>query len=177
MAVTTPKLDLILIDTHNCYTMGVADISQYPANYNIVSPTIQIIIPSNEYTTLQFTAQSVNIFNSTSIGLTCDDDDLEPLPDGIYQFKYTINPANLYYVEKTILRTDALQQKYDNAFLKLDMDCNADYEDKRALLDISLYIGEAIAAANKCALDLSTRMYNKASKLLDQFLNTNCNCK
>lgn len=177
MAVTSPVLDLLLIDTHSCYSMGIADFSQYPSGFNIVSPTIQITVPSGGYVVLTFTAQSVNIYNSTSLGFTCEDEDLQALPDGIYQFKYTINPASTYYVEKTFLRVDALQEKYDNAFLKLDLDCMSSEEDKRALFDISLYIAEAIAAANKCALDLAMKMYRKASKLLDEFVNSNCNCK
>lgn len=170
-----PKLDLLYIDTHSCYSIGIADFSQYPTTFNIVSPSIEITIPSGEYVTLPFTPKSVNIYNSVSLKLSCEEEDNIPLPDGIYRFKYTMNPSAKYFVEKTFLRIDQLQEKYDNAFLKLELDCTSSDIEKKELFIISLYIGEAIAAANKCAIELSMKMYRKASKLLDGFID--CKCK
>lgn len=171
MAVAYPVLNLLYIDTYSCYSLGIVDFSQYPDNYNIVSPTIQITLPIGTYVTLPFTANSVNIFNSAALLLTCEGEDLQPLPDGIYQFKYTINPSTTYFVEKSILRIDQLQEKFDNAFLKVDMDCNSDEEDKKTLIDIELIIQEAVAAANKCAIDLAIKMYQLADTKLNQFNN------
>lgn len=61
-----------------------------------------------------------NIFGSDTLGITeagCK----QPLPDGIYKLKYSIAPAYANYVERTIMRVDRLQEKFDNAFLQLDM--------------------------------------------------------
>lgn len=169
MAVTTPILNLLYLDSHSCYSMVLADISQYPENFTIVSPSIQITMPQGGYITLPFEAKNVNVFNSTSLKITCDDDELAPLPDGVYQFKYMINPFATYYVEKSILRIDRLQEKFDNAFLKLDLDCSTPSQERKELLGIETIIQEAVAAANKCAIDLSIKMYRLASKLLDKF--------
>jgi len=168
------KLDLLFLDSHSCYSMVVADISTYPSDFNIVSPTIEITTPSGEYVTLPFTAKSVNIYDSLALHLTCDGDDLEPLPDGIYQFKYTITPATDYFITKTIIRTNTIQESLDNAYMKLDMDCSGSKEDEVIIQDIEYTIKESIAAANSCAQDLSMKLYRIANNKLSRFNNNKC---
>ncbi len=172
MAVTKPDLNLLYVDSHNCYSLMIADISKYPDNWNIVSPTIRITLPNSGYITVPFTPSNVNMYDSAALNITCGSEDLQPLPDGIYQFRYTINPSDKYFVEKSILRVDQFQEKFDNAFIKLDLDCHVDPDDKRKLEDIYIYLQEAIALANKCALDLSIKTYRKADRLLTQFNNS-----
>jgi hypothetical protein len=46
---------------------------------------------------------------------------LIPLPDGIYTLKYTVEPAYENFVVKSIMRVDRIQEKFDEAFMKLDM--------------------------------------------------------
>ena len=170
----TTTLDLLYLESHSCYNLVLADVSTYETGFNIVSPTIQITMPFGSYITLPFTARSVNIYNSGALGITCDDEELVPLPDGIYRFKYTVNPASQYFVEKSVIRVDQIQEKFDNAFLKLDLDCNSTKQDMKILDNINYLIQEPMAAANKCATDLSIKMYRMASAELDKFNNNQC---
>lgn len=174
-----PKLDLLVLDTHNAYTLGIADLSQYPAGFPIVSPTLQIAPPGFPTVALPFTANSILILNSENLGLSTAGQDQVKLPDGIYRIKYTVNPANLYFVEKTFMRVDAIQERFDNAFMTADFSC-ADRHflkaEQEKLNEIYYLIQEAIAAANKCANTLAMNLYNQASKLLDRFLEGKANC-
>lgn len=174
---TVPVLDLLHLDTYNCSTIGIADTSTYPAGWNIVSPTMTVTLPYGAYTSLPFTPNSVNIYNSLSLKVTCEGEDIMPLPDGIYQFKYVINPPDNYSVNKTILKTSCIQEKLDNIWLKLDMNCQADPQVKKLIQEIDLYLGEATAAANVCALDLSITLYRRAQDLIAQYERYACACK
>jgi hypothetical protein len=173
------KLDLLLIDTHTPYALAIADFSTYPANYTPISPTIYICGGGFPEVTLEFTPNSVNVYNSENLGITCDGADLVALPDGLYHIKYTINPAYQNFVNKTFLKIDNLQEKFDTAFMKLDMmECDMAIKKQRKVeLDtIDFYIQGAIAAANKCADDISSKLYRKADRMLNQFIENKCNC-
>ena len=115
------KLDILVIPTYNTLTLGIADASTYPTSPAVTSPTIEISVPSFGTVTLPFNINDFNIFNSTSLGITGVGDPLLPIPDGVYQLKYSVAPAYLNYVEKTIIRVDKLQEKFDEAFMRLDM--------------------------------------------------------
>ena len=174
-----PKLDLLVLDTHNAYTIGIADLSQYPTGFPIVAPTLQIAPPGFPTVALPFTASSMSILNSENLGLSIAGQDQVKLPDGIYRIKYTITPANIHFIEKTFMRTDAIQERFDNAFMTADFSC-ADRHFSKAQRDkldeIYFLIQEAIAAANKCANTLAMNLYNQASKLLDRFQDGKSKC-
>lgn len=173
MAVPSPILDLLYLDSHSAQYIALADVSIYPSStFNIVSPTITIAIPNGQYVVLPFTPRNVNIFDSTDLGITCDES--INLPDGIYSFTYSIGTVPFAYsVVRTFLRTDIIQEKFDSAFLKLDLTNSietAKKEDKAYLENVNISIQEAIAAVNKGAFEVGTRMYMNASKALDTFL-------
>lgn len=173
------KLDLLLIDTHTPYALAIGDFSTYPANYTPVSPTLYICAAGWPEVTLEFTPNSVNVYNSENLCITAAGEDLVALPDGLYHIKYTINPAYQNFVNKTFLKIDNLQEKFDTAFMKLDMmECDMAIKKQRKIeLDtINYYIQGAIAAANKCADDLSIKLYRKADVMLTQFIDNKCNC-
>ena len=126
-----------------------------------------------------FRSNSFNLFNSASLGLTEVGESTVPLPDGIYTLKYSIAPAYENYVEKTIIRVDNLQEKFDEAFMKLDMmECDRaiKMQQKVDLNTIYFFIQGAISAANNCAIDTANKLYNQASKMLDNFMKNNCKC-
>lgn len=174
-----PKLDLLVIDTHNAYTLGVADLSTYPAGFPIVAPTIQVAPPGYPTVAMPFTANSMSILNSENLGITTTGQELAKLPDGIYRLKYTVTPANLYFVEKTFMRTDFIQEKFDIAFMRADFNCSDRHfvkQQREQLDEIYYLIQESIAAANQCANTLATNLYNQANRLLDRFLNAKSCC-
>lgn len=174
-----PKLDLLVLDTHNAYTLGVADLSVYPTGFAVVAPTLQVAPPGWPTVALPFSAKSLSILNSENLGLTKAGQQQVKLPDGIYRLKYTVNPAYQHFVEKTFMRVDALQERFDQAFMQADF-AQGDVhfvKARRVQLDEIYYlIQESIAAANQCANTLAANLYQRASKLLTRFMNTSTCC-
>lgn len=175
-------LNIDIIDTHNTKTIGIVDNSFYSSTQPIINPTFEIYPPGFNKVSLTAINNSVNVFNSNHLKLTCsdDEDNLSTLPDGIWTIKYSINPSLTNYVEKTFIRTDLIECKYDNVFLKLDLEdcddiCNTKKDDYKTLNTIKRYIIGSIAAANTCDFILSNKLYNKANNLIKK-LDYNCDC-
>lgn len=170
-------LDILVINTYNIQTLGVADNSVY--DILVTAPTIDITVPGSTVVSLPFSPNNFNIFNSTSLGLTTVGEPLVALPDGVYFLKYTIAPATTYFVEKSIMRTAAIQEKFDSAFMKLDMmecDLAVRTQSKVTLNTIYYLIQGSIAAANNSAIDTANKLYAQADRMLDNFIKTNCGC-
>lgn len=179
MAILTPHLDLLYMDTHSKYTMAIGDASSYPTGFTISTPTIEIVVPGYNSITLPFVAQSIQVYNAATLGLNCVDSNCTtfPLPDGIYNVKYSIYPAYTYYVQKTFIRVSALQEKLDEVYLKMElMECDRALEEQdRKLLDtIQAFIDGAIAAANNCANKLAMELYRKAQKMMENYTKNRC---
>lgn len=174
------QLDILVVPTYNTLTLGVADASIYPTNPPVVSsPTIEITVPGFDVVSLPFNVNDFNIFNSLSLGLSTFGQPLLPLPDGVYKLKYTVAPAYENFVEKTIIRVEQLQEKFDEAFMKLDMmECDRAIktQQKVDLNTIYFFIQGAIAAANNCAVAESNKLYNQANMMLNNFIKNNCGC-
>lgn len=171
------KLDIIVVNTYTTYNMAVVDISTYPTDPPIVdTPWIEIEVPTFGTYSGAFSVQETNVFNSTDFGITTEGNEV-PIPDGVYHLKYTVNPAFTYYVEKSIIRVDKLQEKFDKAFMKLDMmECDGAIkkQSKVELNTIYFFIQGAIAAANDCAIIQSQKLYDQADNMLNSILNNDC---
>lgn len=179
MAVTTPILNLLILDTHNLTTLGITDISQYPIGFTIVSPTVEIIPPSFPVATKVFTPKNVNVFNSNDLNLSCSTDACQvyELPDGYWQVKYSFAPAQNNFVQKNFMRTEVLQKKLGQAFLALDLtkcDQTVKDQDMRKIDEINYYIQTSIAAGNECNPKLALDLYHLADRKLSEFLNVKC---
>jgi hypothetical protein len=173
-------LDFLVINTFDVNTLGVADTSVYDTDPPVVtSPIMHITIPG--YTVpvdIPFVPNDFNVYNSAILGLS-PVGVYQPLPDGVYYLKYTVNPATTYFVEKNIMRTARIQEKFDNAFMKLDMmECDSAIrtQAKVNLTSINFMIQGSIAAANNCAIDTANKLYIQADRQLDYFLTNNCGC-
>jgi len=174
-------LDFLVINTFNTKTLGIADISVYDTQPPVlVSPTMEITIPG--YTvpvSLPFIPQDFNVYNSVILGLSTLAQGNQPLPDGVYYMKYSVAPAYLNFVEKNIMRTERIQEKFDNAFMKLDMmECDSAIRTQAKVNLNSIYymIQGSIAAANNCAIDTANKLYVQADRQLDNFIRNNCGC-
>jgi hypothetical protein len=174
------KLDILVIETYDKNTLGIADISTYPDSPPVSSPTITIEIPNGFGTvSLPFTPSDFNVFNSLSLGLSAPGDDLTPLPDGTYTLTYSVTPSFENFVTKTFQRTEVIQEKFDNAFMKLDMmqcDLAIKTQSKVDLTTIYFFIQGSKAAANECAIDTANTLYRQADKQLCNFIANNCGC-
>lgn len=174
MATLVPQLNLELLETHSLYSMAIMDSSNYPVGFSPMSPSIQIFPPGNDSVTLDFTPNSIQLYKSDTLGITCEWCDLSPLPDGIYKLKYSLYPSYKYYVEKSFVRVDNLQAKLDKAYILLDFtqcDEAISREDRLFLDTIQTFIEGAIAAGNKCVEATFKSLYKKATTMLDNYIN------
>jgi hypothetical protein len=173
------KLDIIVVPTYNVFNLAIMDASTYPDDPPLVSgATIDIDVPGFGLVSLPFIVGELNIFTSASLGISAVGVS-EPLPDGIYHLKYSIAPATTNFVEKTIIRVDKLQEKFDEAFMKLDMmECDKAIktQSKVDLNTIYFFIQGSIASANNCAEVESNKLYTQANKMLNNFIKNNCGC-
>jgi hypothetical protein len=177
--MATLRLDIIVIPTFDELTLAVADASTYPTTPIVQSPNLEITVPGLGTYNVPFTINTLNVLNSESIGFTASGDPLMPLPDGVYYIKYSISPAYVNHVDKSIIRVDRLQEKFDKAFMKLDMmECDRAIktQQKVDLNSIYFFIQGAIAAANNCAADEAIKLYNQADKMLNNFMRNGCQC-
>jgi len=173
------KLDLVVLDTHSLKSLAIMDTSVYPVNFNKVNPSLEITVPGFNSVTLEFTPSSLQLYKSTNLGIACEWCDEVDLPDGIWKFKYTLYPATTYFIERNFVRVDRLQEKFDEAFMSLDItECDEKVKasDKAYLSIIEDYIQGAIAAGNKCMHKRFHTYYGKASEMLNKFIN-NKSCK
>lgn len=169
MNPTTPRLDISILNTYNSNVLSVADVSFYPLNYQVNNPYIEITPPGFPKATVIFNPKALNVFNSLTLGTS--EGCIVPLPDGIYQIRYSIQPNYQIFVEKSYLRIDQLMEKYDSAFLKLDInECDTKIKNmlRIRLEEIEWYIQSAMAAANKCNDKLAFELFTKANKFLDK---------
>jgi hypothetical protein len=174
MAVTSPVLDLVYIETFSPNYLGIGDVSQYPDSFNPINPSIAITPPGFPKVTTSFQVGNLNIYNSDTLGITCNfDGSVTKLPDGIYQFTYTLNPAYQYFVNKSFMRTNLIEELLDDAYLKVDINQCIDKvkrEDKLILEQIKFYVEKAVACANRCANTLAMDLYRKAERELADFI-------
>ena len=173
-------LDFLVINTYNTKTLGIADISVYDTDPpNVSAPTMQITVPGfPSPVAIPFNPASFNVYNSIILGLSPFPVQ-DPLPDGVYNMRYSVAPANVNYVEKNIMRTEVIQEKFDNAFMKLDMmECDSAIrtQAKVTLNSIWYLIQGSIAAANNCAIDTANKLYTQANRQLDYFIANQCGC-
>jgi hypothetical protein len=168
-------LNIQVVPTYNTLTISIQDISTY--DVTPTSPTIRIVAPGVDVS-IPFVPNTINTFNSTSLGLTTLGNETS-LPDGVYYLTYSIAPALSNYVNRTFMRTDLIQEKFDNAFMKLDMmECDKAIktQSKVDLTTINFFIQGSIAAANNSAIDVANKLYIQANKQLDNFIKNNCGC-
>lgn len=174
------SLDIIVLPTYSTYTMAVVDNSIYPTTPpSVSSPTLQITPPGFDIVSIDFNVQETNIINSTSLGLTTLGYEVT-IPDGIYYLKYSIAPHySPYYVEKSIMRVELLQEKFDEVFMRLDMmECDRAIkaQSKVELMSIYFFIQGAVAAANHCAITTAQKLYTQANTMLNNMLAGDCGC-
>jgi ribosome-associated translation inhibitor RaiA len=169
-------LNILVVPTYDLNTMNIVDASTYVGTPS--DPSIEIKVPGFDVVNIPFTINDYNIFTSASLQITATGVN-QPLPDGIYHLKYSITPAYENYVEKSFMRVDKLQQKFDEAFMKLDMmECDRAIKTqaKVELSSIYFFIQGAIAAANNCATVIANKLYNQADKALTTFMKNDCGC-
>jgi len=172
------NLDIIVTPTYSIYNMAVVDISTYTTDPpSVTNPTLEITVPGGYDTVSKtFTVEETNVLDSTDLGLTTEGNEL-PLPDGIYRLKYMVDPSTTNYVEKSIMRVDKLQEKFDKVFMQLDMmECDrvVRKQTRVELNAIFFMIQCSMAAANNCADTQARKLYDQADAMLCNLLIEDC---
>jgi hypothetical protein len=168
-------IDILIIPTYDLTILAVMDNSTYDG----APPTVTLTIEVPGFDTavgLPFTVNSLNIYDSVDLGISTA---VENLPDGNYCISYMIDGETEASVTARIMREDALQQKFDEAFLKLDMtECDRAIkkQSKVNLMSIYFFMQAAMAASNNCAIVDATRLYTQADTMLNSFISENCGC-
>ncbi len=177
LTVTLPTLKLGLIDLHDQSTLGIVDLSSYAVVPTSDQLSMQITAPGYETVNVTFIPNNVNIYKCSDLGITCGPTECCPLPDGIYDVKYTVlvignTPSS--FIEKTFIKIDQILCKFNNIFAKVDLECNCGSNKQEAyekeLEEIDLLIAGSVSAANLCDGVLAYKLYHKA----DQMLNNIC---
>lgn len=172
----TPKLDLFFPETYDVYLLGVADITEYPQNWNIQNASLEITPPGFNKVNVVFTPKSVNYYKSNHLDITCDDlEECMPLPDGMYTVKYSIHPNLTYVVEKTFMRVEQLMCQFGETLLTIDLETDKGKPDRTKLHQVFLLIQGAVFAGRKGDGISATANYDKAKKILDG-MSKNCAC-
>lgn len=184
-----PCLKLSLVDLHDPTTIVLADNSKYISiptsdNWNLV------ITPPGHENDLHFTPLaittfvpgSVNVFTCADINVTCGDSGCTPLPDGIYNVKYTVQPdpnqTSLFTTtteESNFIKVDQIICKYQHAFIKIDLECichdHKYIKYKEDLRRAKLFIDGSVAACNEGNYIMSFNLYQKAEYILNHLCN------
>lgn len=179
----TLSLDIVVVPTYNTKTLGIADASVYPTDPpSVSSATIEITPPGFDKVSLAFSVDDFTVYTSSTLGLTAVGSPYAALPDGVWFLKYIVfNPIDYTWnnVDKSIMRIDQLQEKFDQAFMQLDMmECDKAIktQSKVDLSSIYFFIQGAVAAANNCAIEEANKLYIQANKMLDRFIGNDCGC-
>jgi hypothetical protein len=179
-------LNFLVVNTFSTLTLGVADTSTYDsgptgASMLVTFPTLPVAVKTLSGASsiaVPFTPNSYNVFNSATLQLT-PVGTTTALPDGVYGLTYSIATPSATSVSKSIMRTDKIQEKFDSAFMKLDMmecDMAIKTQQKVTLSSIYFLIQGSIAAANNSAINQSYKLYQQADMMLNNFIKNNCGC-
>ena len=178
-------LNFLVVNTYSTLTLGVADTSTYTTSPTgaamlVAIPTGTTTLSGGTTVSIPFNPNNYNVFNSATLNLSSVGANLISLPDGIYGLTYSITtPSGTTPASKSIMRTDKIQEKFDNAFMKLDMmECDMAIKTQQKVTLNSVYylIQGSIAAANNLASTQAAKLYQQADMMLDNFLKNNCGC-
>lgn len=144
------QLNFQVVDTGDPKLLLVQDFSKWRVIENMPS-YIEITLPgSKSPITVPFEKYAVNGFNSLSLGTSCHvdcEENLIPLPDGIYCLTIKGGQDGMYEFSRYYLKKDKLQTDLDKAWVRLGIDYDLKDENFRnRLLYIEGYLRAASAA-------------------------------
>lgn len=171
------ELEINEIPTGSCMTMRLIDASRYLSTLTVANALLEITPPGFTCPVVFEVEKDFNrTFNSATleIAASASYNDLVPLPDGVYEIKYSVNPNAKIYVEYSLLRNCRLTKQYSAAICQLFQDrskiCKKEFEDRRREL---IWIKELIDASKYMVEELQDpeeglNLYNEAAKLVSK---------
>lgn len=131
------ELDIDIFDSSNPKKIVVRDASSY-LHDTVESPTLSIKLPGFiNFIDIDFHRNSINILNSNTLRLTnvITTNEMADLPDGLYQFRYSICPNEKLFVVKNFMKT-TLAELALARIIAFTSKCNQTQEFKNSILDI-----------------------------------------
>jgi hypothetical protein len=173
------QLSLDIAETNNTCILRIYDSSIYSEMIDVECGSLQIIVPGfnlpvvlNVEKNFSRNISSCDLFLQTkNCGTDCT-----PLPDGVYNIRYTVAPSDKVYVEYQYLRTTQLLEKYYKQLCNLELAaCEPDADIKDQLKELRLiksFIDAAKAKVEYChEVSSGMELFNYAKKRLDKFSN------
>lgn len=175
-------LFLILPESNDCQTQKVLDGSIYSTVFPISNALLEVTPPGYDCAVVLNVYQNFNLLlNVTNLNIitSVNGTVVTNLPDGIYHYKYSVNPNVRSFIEYDKLRTCKLMGKYRQAIRKLfDRRSKYTFDIYNQKLNDLLYINHLITAA-KYMVDDNNGDNSKAILLYDEatlLLKDSINC-
>lgn len=169
-------LNLDFEQSYSTFRLRLRDTSNY---YNTVisNVTLEIRPPAFKKVNVEFVPNQINEYQTSDLLIGCEDD--TPLPDGIYEIKYSIFPNSTNWIKKKFMFTNNIVASMQTMYLNLQMECpcgNEGYAEAKSKLDqVKILIEGAISATNECEEDLAMDFLTKAQNLIAR-INSDCDC-
>lgn len=175
----THTLGLYIPESNDCKVQKVIDMSVYIESFNVENGLLEVTPPGYNCPVIIYVGKNFNTIltvsnlqiaqsNSNSVNMT--------LPDGIYHYRYSIDPNAQIFVEQDELRVCKLQVKYRDSIRRLFNDrVKYGIELFNSKLKELSYVNQLIQAAIIMVQDgnedkeQSLELYNEAYTLLKDY--------
>lgn len=180
------ELYLEFPDTGNVKTLRVTDGSYYNHKIKVECPILEVTPPGySSAVSFNVTKGFSTVLNSSNLNISKVNaySKLQPLPDGVYKFKYSIKPNELLWIEYQHLRINAFMKDYNTELCALKLQaCEPDNETSlklKKLREIRSYMEAAKIEVDECGNKIrGMELYEYAKKLLNKFQTSDCiTCK
>lgn len=174
-------LILTIPDSNDCRVQKIFDSSIYNDSISISNALLEVTPPGYDCPVVLNTSKNFNILlNSSNLKMIQSNSGVitSNLPDGIYHYKYSVDPNVRMFVEYDVLRTCKIMSKYRDAIRKIfDRRATYTFDIFKQKLESLLYISQLIEAAKVMILDENgnnknaIELYNEANVLLKDYNN------
>ena len=171
------------IPTKDCCFLRLADNSYYNPDFPVENGILEILTPGAPCAKYFSVEPYFNTsFNSSSLELITPgaSEATIPLPDGIYNIKYSVKPNNFLVAEYYLMRTCKLDKKYADEVCKLWSEknslCKEDFNKKKDELDYIRFLIDSskFLVEEKTDLRLGAELYAEADRLIKIYNGTQC---
>jgi hypothetical protein len=176
------QLSLEVLDVKNVNIFKITDTSVYTDKIPVDCETLHITVPGFNKPVQIDTTQGFDL-SLTACDLylqksNCEEN-LQPLPDGVYLIRYSISPNDKVFVEYKHLRVTSLLNDWYNQLCQLELGaCDPAADIKESLKELRLiksFIDAAKAKVEYCHDNAGgMNLYNYAKHRLDKFPSTCC---
>lgn len=172
-----PIISFEVIPTFDSRLLIIADTSEWK-HLEEETTLIDITLPGSKRDITQpFQKGKLNKYNSGNLSYGCAvecEDDLVPLPDGIYTIRVYVCEGNKFSEEAHYLRTVLTEIRIMKFLVSLNLDCNPDSSCIKQVIHIKLLLDGAKADLMFGHIKSAKAKFDKAVDLLDNLEGCDC---